>query len=888
MKRFKKRTLALVLASAITVVGAFGEENYRNSLMSLNLKSTGQGRVYVVLQTKEQVTNNISPIRRGANTYVIRLPETNSQISEEVPLVEGISSMDIKTMPYTTENSGYTQITFTTLPDTQLRVHTELYIPAQAPEPDLLEDSFYDDTAETEETGSNSSQYNTIHSQSGVDQTSPVDINESLKQFQTSRRNEIRSDSSGMLKEKTLEDLEKEEEQPAKHKELLYIFLGAALVVTIAVFLMLKAKDKLVEITGEQANYDVSDEPKSGNKKKDTAKKTRINTTINNIDKKYTRPETMPTASLQESHIQEPEEDTVQEVENIVDLDELLKEKNNKEPNNDFFPENNVNNALEDFLSSYNFDDESSYDSSEEEKEGINEELYDKCINEEGLEFSKDDVDKIETLIDSEISDETKRLAPELLESSEKNKRPTPTEILEKLVTTYITQQNILFTKEDIDALYKLISVEIDDDFITDLRTNPTRMQEMQDEIARQKAKPHKTSELLTLNVKDMLPDLSEALKKQGGRRIESEVKPQVVYASEGYEVSTLKLNTALPDLSAELNNEEAYKARPSDDIQYVDTNYEVQKMSIANELPDLEDMLKHPEKYETPEPEEVKVDEEALLRNITNVTFKPFDDGTRQFEIINDLPTVSEMQAEFNQFGDNFEIINEEEDLPEVKESEQNDFETLYDGKYVDLDREPSVKNVTLPDETAEIISEPLVNEAAAHPSDARITKAEQKTELKPEQATPSSAHAAIKETGKSEADKLLSKIKDLENERKAKITSLNSGANGIDTVAPEKPAPEFCVLDGKKFEIVNVSYFTDQMGCYLAKNESGYSILGFTGDKVFKIKYYEKLDTEKLQSRVSEKLDDGTMRYIIRLGIHKFILNVKQNDMEFVMDLC
>ena len=126
------------------------------------------------------------------------------------------------------------------------------------------------------------------------------------------------------------------------------------------------------------------------------------------------------------------------------------------------------------------------------------------------------------------------------------------------------------------------------------------------------------------------------------------------------------------------------------------------------------------------------------------------------------------------------------------------------------------------------------------------------------------------------------------MENERKAKITSLNSGANGIDTVAPEKPAPEFCVLDGKKFEIVNVSYFTDQMGCYLAKNESGYSILGFTGDKVFKIKYYEKLDTEKLQSRVSEKLDDGTMRYIIRLGIHKFILNVKQNDMEFVMDLC
>ena len=85
-----------------------------------------------------------------------------------------------------------------------------------------------------------------------------------------------------------------------------------------------------------------------------------------------------------------------------------------------------------------------------------------------------------------------------------------------------------------------------------------------------------------------------------------------------------------------------------------------------------------------------------------------------------------------------------------------------------------------------------------------------------------------------------------------------------------------------------MNVSYFTDKMGCYLAKNEQGYCIIGFAGDRVFKIKHYEKLNVEKLQSRVSEKLDDGTLRYIVRIGIHKFIMNVKKDDMEFVMDLC
>ena len=44
----------------------------------------------------------------------------------------------------------------------------------------------------------------------------------------------------------------------------------------------------------------------------------------------------------------------------------------------------------------------------------------------------------------------------------------------------------------------------------------------------------------------------------------------------------------------------------------------------------------------------------------------------------------------------------------------------------------------------------------------------------------------------------------------------------------------------------------------------------------------------TQKHNLSISEKLDDGTLRYIVRIGIHKFIMNVKKDDMEFVMDLC
>ena len=94
--------------------------------------------------------------------------------------------------------------------------------------------------------------------------------------------------------------------------------------------------------------------------------------------------------------------------------------------------------------------------------------------------------------------------------------------------------------------------------------------------------------------------------------------------------------------------------------------------------------------------------------------------------------------------------------------------------------------------------------------------------------------------------------------------------------------------MVNDEIYKIVSKTNFTDKLGCYLAKNTSGYSIIGFVGDKLFKIKNYEKLKTESIQSRVSEKLNDGTTRYLVRIGIHKFILNVKDDKMEYVMDLC
>ena len=94
--------------------------------------------------------------------------------------------------------------------------------------------------------------------------------------------------------------------------------------------------------------------------------------------------------------------------------------------------------------------------------------------------------------------------------------------------------------------------------------------------------------------------------------------------------------------------------------------------------------------------------------------------------------------------------------------------------------------------------------------------------------------------------------------------------------------------IIDNEIFEIVTKTDFSGKLGCYLVKNSSGYQVIGFVGEKLLKIKHYEHLKDERMRIRISEKLPNGVIRYIVRIGSHKFILNVSADNMEYVMDLC
>ena len=103
--------------------------------------------------------------------------------------------------------------------------------------------------------------------------------------------------------------------------------------------------------------------------------------------------------------------------EEVVDLDKLLEEQNQNQPDDseneivaEIYSEDNEehNSALEDFLSAYNYEDEEEIKEEEPtvEEGSFDEELYNKYINDDSLRFSKDDIDNIKALINSEISDE--------------------------------------------------------------------------------------------------------------------------------------------------------------------------------------------------------------------------------------------------------------------------------------------------------------------------------------------------------------------------------------------------------------------------------------------------------------------------------------------------
>jgi hypothetical protein len=422
MKQFKKRTLALVLASVVTVVGSFASENYKNSLMALNFEAQPNGAVNMILETKVPYSGNIVPTRKDANTYVLMLPEVNS--NAPTPDLKNsqsnIESVAIRTMPYSQSGKGYTRITIKTITPLTLLSSNKVFLPTEQTS---------DKNYSTQE-----KKIQNTNIETNVNNTHHVDEFADLKRKNyTNNENRYKPE-----KQKTESNVTNsinteiiEEEKYSKNNnykteknsnETLTLLLSILLVFTCIIFFYIKAKNKLTEIAGERLEIDVDDvdiEKKPTNK---GLKK--IKDTVKTLDSTYSK--TAVGSTYNAKRIPSIEKTKPTEIVNVVDLDKLYEEQNKHNPEIDA----DENQALEDFLNGFSFYEEDEINNIEEEI--FNEEAYQSIINNETLKFNKIDLDCINELLNSEINAETLKNINQYLVSNPIIKKNSKTEILEK------------------------------------------------------------------------------------------------------------------------------------------------------------------------------------------------------------------------------------------------------------------------------------------------------------------------------------------------------------------------------------------------------------------------------------------------------------------------
>ena len=850
MKHYTKRTIVLCLASLLTVVGAFGAENYKNSLVSLKINNGSGGYISMTAFTEKPYNIPVKTVRQDANTYVLVYPETNCDIKPpKLNDYENIESISISTYPYTTESDGYTKIIVKTLGNPAFRANTTLFMPgaqAQRQEEALLttktqpeEQSSYWNTRNQEQQNSTKQASNTKTISPQVQQSQAVKPAQPVMPAKSATKPVSENNNLQNNLPNNVQQNYSAEMGFSEHSTILICIL--ALIVLIASIFLI-SKDKMSTVVGDNNDFDL-DAEKKANKK--NSKKKGIRKTINKLDQKYKQSikkesynsydmvlqsvasrQTQQEEQSVQPNVEEPKEESPV----IVDLDTLYQEKQQQTVDT----EDSEHDDLAEFLNEFKLDEPEI-----KQEEEFNEDLYQEIINNNTLSFTKGDIERINRLMQVELT-------PEMLDNIDKywkteSSKPRPlskAKVLENLLTTYSISQNIEFSKDDVDVIKQLMEVELDKKFVTDLTTNKQRVKTVEQELKQKNAKPHKTSEVLTLNVKGLLPDLSQELKKQGKKPIESEAKTDVVYFSEGYEYSKLSVSSELSNISLALKSKDANKHRPSDFLPIVEDGYEYSTLSIKDELPDLEDVKANPKKYEDKKPEKVKVDEDALLKSISNVTFKPF---------------YTEVETAVNQF-ENFEkpISN---NLSEQNEEQPSDIEKQSSNKQLD--------NI--------INSEPQEIKKHIYTRNDRINDdAEKLLKLIEEQQTQRALKKQAKEDSIEFEKELIKASKKQEEliENNEKLTTFE--------------------YKGKNYNLLKKVHCDSDTVCILAKSDDGYSVFGQYRGRRKELKHYDSLNSVNMQIRENEKQNDGSKQYLIKIGHNKFVIKLLENKMEFVMDLC
>ena len=844
MKSFKKRTIALVLASVVSIAGSFAADRYKNSVMSFKFETNENSTMSLFVETEKPHSGTLSLSKKDAFTYVLVLPEMNSKASTpdltEHPNIESIS---VNTLPYTNNGKGYTRVVVKTKMPVYINAQPRLYLPS---EEDMrrIREAREEERRKQEELRMHQEELRRNEQQRREQEAREAEQRQQRNAMQDSQNASTKTATSKQDSEVNQnddmvsqnDDMESNIDEASTSyqddsSEKYTLVLAVLLIIFLSAFLFMRARGRMTDVAGEKIQIDLNDEKQPQQKKKETENK-------KSQKDKPIRP--LPSKIKLEEEVSEPSQPIIavsEENSDIVDLDALFQEKINEEDENE---------ALEEFLNGFSFDEDAAKKEAEEESRKLNEAFYNSVIKSTCLKFSQEDIDRLNKLLSSEILDDTLKNISNYLVSNPIKPKLSPEKILEGFVTTFSVSNNITFTKDDMDALYKIITVEFDKDFVTNLRVDPNRTKQMEEELKAYHKDVRKPVKEKVLKVKKELPDLTKVTNNVS-KNVKSEYKSAPMDYSQNCQVETLEV-----DLNVDFSTAKEESKKEKEPISLVENNWETETLHISDMLPDLNDAMQNPDKYKTPEPEKFVADADSLLAGLSNITFKPFDDNSKEFEIINNSEELESLDEPVIELRSSADV--------------QEELQRWYELEHLGVPKEPEMSFDFNNEETNKSVNEINVQKPVKkqnpRPVQPQIKPVPQRMQQVPKQVNTPAAKPVQKPAQPQQA--------------KTSVEQQNLNPNTK------------CVWDNQAYNVASSINFDEKSGCHLVKNDSGYVILGFINDKLFKIKDYQELKSEKIQARLSENLPNGHSRYLVRIGINKIIVDVSETEVKYVLELC
>ena len=396
MRNFRKRTIALCLASVVTVLGSFAENAYQNSLMSLRIDRGSYGTVSFTAFTKKPFLQTLNPEKVDSNTYHIILQGVNNEMTA-MPAINGyenIESIQVSTFPYALGVDGYTRITVKTKGEPSVSAVASLYIPDKS----SVSTKVLTTTTKTEDPKKEIKKQTSYWEQH--DSTSQQEMPSITDEKQ--KEKPVEQDSQN-LKNTQSEDFNSNyiDVPSTTSKERMPVFIGIIVLAMLVLLIVFLRKEQMASIVGNQNDFDFDD---NDNSKKQKSKTKKIKNAINKLNDKYKNAQPISNINIvtgaslsneakqnMETEEKEPEEPTV-----IVDLDSLYNEKNKTEKKNDTTQEESSeeHDDLADLLNQFSSEEENP----QEEEAGFDEKLYNDTINSENLNFSESDAQRLNQL----------------------------------------------------------------------------------------------------------------------------------------------------------------------------------------------------------------------------------------------------------------------------------------------------------------------------------------------------------------------------------------------------------------------------------------------------------------------------------------------------------